>query len=96
MKKTKKIKLIPFEKIERKLMKRPGFKKAHEDSELEFAIIKSLIIARARGGLTQRQLAERIGIPQSSLARFESGRVNPTLPFLKKVVHGLGLRIAIL
>lgn len=91
-----KVKLIPFEQIHNNLMKRPSYKKAYEDLHPEFELIKAIIIARARHGLTQRQLAKRVGIPQSSLARFESGKVQPTMRFFKRVVSGLGLRIALL
>jgi DNA-binding XRE family transcriptional regulator len=91
-----KVKLIPFEEIHSDLMSRPGYRKAYRDLQPEFELIKAIIIARTKHGLTQRQLADRIGIPQSSLARFESGKVQPTMRFYKKVVHGLGMRIAIL
>ncbi len=95
MKKTKKVKLIPFGNILKEQMKDPRFKKAYEDLQPEFTIIKALIIARARHGFTQRELAKHIGIPQSSLARFESGRTNPTLSFLQKITHGLGLKLSV-
>jgi len=92
----KKIQHIPFESIHKNLLKRPGYKSAYEDHEMEFEIKKAIIIARGRQGLTQRQLAKRVNIPQSSLARFESGRINPSLSFLRKVTSGLGLRLAVL
>ncbi|MCR4334238.1 MAG: helix-turn-helix transcriptional regulator [Patescibacteria group bacterium] len=95
MKTKDNIKLIPFDEIHKDLMKKPGFKKAYEDLEFEFSIIRAIIKARGKQGLTQRELAERIGIAQSVLARFEAGRANPTLSFLKKVVGGLGLKMAI-
>ncbi len=91
-----KVKLIPFENIHKDLMKKPGYRKAYENLQPEFELIKAIIIARAKHGLTQRQLAEKIGIPQSSLARFESGKVQPSMRFFKRVVSGLGMRIAIL
>lgn len=91
-----KVKLIPFKNIHDDLMKRPGYKKAYDEMEPEFAIIKSIIKARAKHGLTQRQLAKNLGISQPSLARFESGNANPTFSFLKKVTRGLGLRLTIL
>lgn len=93
--KNKKIKLIPFNEIHEDLMKKPGFKKAYDDLEFEFSLIRSIIIARAKQGLTQRELAKRVGIAQPVLARFEAGRSNPTLAFFKKVVNGLGLKMAI-
>ncbi len=93
--KNNKVKLIPFDDIHRDLMKRSGFKNAYEDLEFEFSLIRSIVIARAKQGLTQRELARRVGIAQPVLARFEAGRANPTLAFFKKVVNGLGLKMAI-
>ena len=77
------------------LMKDPEFKKAYDDLEFEFQIIDSLIKARTQKKFSQRELASKIGITQSSLARFESGRINPTLSFLGKITNGLGLRLLV-
>lgn len=79
-----------------KLMEKPGFKKAYEDLQPEFRLYTAIIQARIEKKLTQKQLAEKLGIAQSSLARFESGRTNPTLSFLQKITSGLGLKITIL
>ena len=76
-------------------MEDPEYKKAYDNLEFEFIIIKALIRARARKQLTQRELAQKIGVAQSALARFESGRINPTLSFLKKVTQGLGLKLTV-
>ena len=76
-------------------MSDPETKKAYDDLEFEFQIITALIKARAKKNLTQEQLANKIGIAQSALARFESGRTNPTLSFLKKVTFGLGLKLTV-
>jgi len=77
------------------MMRDPAFRKAHEELEFEFVIFKALIRARIEKRLTQKQLAGRIGVAQSALARFESGRTNPTLSFLKKVTVGLGLKLSV-
>ena len=90
-----KIKLIPFDNLKRKWMKDPEFKRAYDDLEFEFQLIRALIHARAEKKLTQRELARKIGVAQSALARFESGRTNPTLSFLKKVTAGLGLKMTV-
>ena len=92
---TQKIKWVPFSKIKNELMKRPGVKKAYDESYFEFRIISALVDARTEKRLSQRELATKIGVAQSALARFESGRVNPTLEFLKKVTSGLGLRLVV-
>ncbi len=96
MKRAQKIKLIPFENIHNDLMKKSGYKKAYEELKPEFTIIKAIIAARGKQGLTQRDLAKRIGMTQSSVARFEAGRANPRLSSLKKLVSGLGLKLAVL
>lgn len=91
----KKLKLIPYSKMKERLLKDPEVKKSYDDLELEFQIIRALIDARSKKKLTQKQLAEKIGVKQSALSRFESGRVNPTLDFVKKVTSGLGLKLIV-
>jgi ribosome-binding protein aMBF1 (putative translation factor) len=75
--------------------KRPGVKKAYDSLEFEFQIIRALIEARSKKNMTQKKLAEKIGVDQSALARFESGRINPTLSFIQKVTNGLGLKLTV-
>jgi ribosome-binding protein aMBF1 (putative translation factor) len=87
--------ITPFSEITAEWKKDPEYRKIHEASAFEFGILKAIIIARARQKLSQRELAEKIGVKQSALARFESGRTNPTLGFLKKVVSGLGLTVTV-
>ncbi len=42
---------------------------------------------RRKVGLTQSQLAERVGISQSLIARIERGKVNPSVDTLKKILN---------
>jgi HTH-type transcriptional regulator / antitoxin HipB len=90
-----KIKLIPISEIEEELMKRPGFRKAREQSRLKYLLIGAIIEARGKHGLTQRALAKELNMAQSTLARFESGNVNPTIDFVSKLVNGLNLEVSI-
>lgn len=76
-------------------LKVPANKKVYDDLDVEFAIYNALVRARIEKRLTQRELARKIGVAQSALARFESGRTNPTLSFLKKVTVGLGLKLSV-
>jgi len=46
--------------------------------------------ARGRAGLTQRQLALKAGIPQETIARIESGRVDPRVGTLDRLLEGCG------
>ena len=53
-------------------MKRPGYAKAYAALADEFAALGELLRARRQAGLTQAEVAERMGVPQSSVARLES------------------------
>jgi ribosome-binding protein aMBF1 (putative translation factor) len=74
----------------------PENRKAYESLEVEFAIHRALVRERIQKKLTQKQLADKLGIAQSALARLESGRSNPTLSFLQKVTAGLGLKLTVI
>lgn len=50
--------------------------------------------ARLRVGLTQAQLGERIGQPQSVVARWERGAVTPSFETLREVIRGCGLELS--
>ncbi len=84
-----------FKQFEEEFLKNPARKKAYDSLEVEFKIHSALVKARIEKKLTQKQLASKLGIAQSALARFESGRTNPTLSFLQKVASGLGLRLTV-
>ena len=91
----KKPTLLTHNNFKKALMRRPLFRKAHAELDFEFQILEALIRARMEKKLTQSELAKKIGVAQSALARFESGRTNPTLSFLQKITHGLGLKITV-
>ncbi len=84
-----------LEDFKREIFKRPGVRKAYAEMQPEFQIIRKLALARAKKGMSQRKLAQKIGITQSALARFESGKINPTLSFIQKITSGLGLKLSI-
>ena len=50
-----------------------------------------LRLARRQAGLTQRQLAAHAGVPQSMIAAYETGRREPTMPTLLKLINAAGL-----
>jgi transcriptional regulator with XRE-family HTH domain len=50
--------------------------------------------ARLRAGLTQADLARRVGRAQPAIARWESGRVEPSLETLRSIIRACGLELA--
>ena len=91
----KKNNFISWSKVKAEHLKDPATEKAYDDLGPEFALIEKIIEHRIKYGLTQAQLAKRIGTKQSAISRFESGSYNPTLSFLRKVAKGLDVSIKI-
>lgn len=60
-----------------------------------YILVSQLIEARVKKGLTQEQLARRVGTRQSAIARVESGRANPSIGFLEKLTKALGSKLII-
>ena len=74
---------------------RPGVRKAYDALEHEFAFLDEVLKARASSGLTQAQLAERVGTTQSAIARLESGAGKPSVATLQRYASALGYRVEI-
>jgi transcriptional regulator with XRE-family HTH domain len=49
--------------------------------------------ARARAGLSQRQVAARAGVPQSMVSTYERGIREPTLPTLSRLLRASGFQL---
>jgi transcriptional regulator with XRE-family HTH domain len=65
-----------------------------DGSELAAAhLARNLVSLRRARALTQEALAKAAGVPRSTIANLESGRGNPSLTVLIKVVHALGAPI---
>ena len=63
----------------------------------EFSLLDEFLKARAAQGLTQAQVAEKIGTTQSAVARMESGsgKHSPSLATLTKYADALGCRLEV-
>lgn len=86
---------VNFNDIHEELMKRPGYRKACDDLEIEFQLKCAMIEARIKRRLTQADIAKRAGTKQSAISRFERGASNPTLDFVQKLCHALDLKLTI-
>jgi ribosome-binding protein aMBF1 (putative translation factor) len=86
---------LDFEIWEKEALKNPRFKAEYDKLQPEFAVIQAVIDARKNKGVTQKNLAKRIGTKQSVISRLETGRANPSVSFLKKLAQALGTRLEI-
>lgn len=77
-------------------MKDPEFKKAWDDLDPEFQVLKAMIKARETLGVSQAELARRVGTKQSVISRLERGAFSKaTLETIKKVADALDIRLEI-
>jgi ribosome-binding protein aMBF1 (putative translation factor) len=86
---------MDFEMWEKDALKDPKFKTEYDKLQPEFALIRAVIEARIKKGVTQKKLAKKMGTKQSVISRLESGKANPTLTFLKKLAIALDTRLEI-
>ena len=61
----------------------------------QYEVIRAEIESRKASGMTQKELAERMGTAQANISRFESGNYNPSLAFLQKMAQSLGKTLKI-
>lgn len=64
-----------------------------EAAEKAAEILFELSEARIRRGMTQRQLAEKTGIPQPNINKIEAAKVMPRLDTLLKIAECVGVEI---
>jgi ribosome-binding protein aMBF1 (putative translation factor) len=88
-------KMIPVEESFAEWRKDPKYVEAYEALEDRFSLAAALIEARARAGLTQQQLADRMHTTQAVIARLESGRVKPSTRTLERLAAATGMRLRI-
>ena len=74
---------------EKKVLEAPGAKERVRELEDELRLAVSLTALRESAGVSQRELAERIGVSQPRIAAIERSR-NVTIDVLEQYVQALG------
>jgi transcriptional regulator with XRE-family HTH domain len=78
-----------------KWMSEPEYRKAYDALEEEFVLASIMIDVRNRAGLTQEELARKMGTTSVVVARLESGRWHPSMRTLERLAEATGSRLAI-
>ena len=84
-----------FNELKKVLLQDRAVRNAYDELAPQSAIIKMIIKKRLKIGLSQEALANKIGTKQSAIARFESGKTNPTLSFLTNITNALNGKLTI-
>lgn len=79
--------------LEKELLSDPEVKKEYDRLAPYYAVISDLIAARIKRGMTQKDVAEKLGTKQSAIARLEAGNVNPSLGFLQRIAQVMGYKL---
>lgn len=88
-----KAKKFDFEKYVNENMKDPQFKKGYESAERSYQLAVKIRKLREKAGLTQTELAQRMGSTQPAIARLEAGGGNPNLETLNKIATAIGYEL---
>jgi len=86
-----------FKQFKARALARPDVRKAYDELSEEFSFIDEVLKARAASGLTQAELAARVGTTQSAIARLESGtpKHSPSIVTLQRYARAMGYRVEV-
>src|ERR1035441_7916886 len=87
--------MLTHKELKARALERTDVKAEYDRLNEEFQFLDEFFKARAVAGVTQAEVAERIGTTQSAVARLESGRGkhSPSIATLQKYAHALGCRL---
>jgi ribosome-binding protein aMBF1 (putative translation factor) len=77
------------------IMSAPGAGAAYAAARIRFELGEAVRHRREELGITQAELAERAGLQQPAVARFEAGGTMPTIPMLERLADALLLRLSV-
>lgn len=81
--------------LEELLNEDTSLKKEIELLDLRYALIEELVNYRSKNNISQSEFAERIGVKQQVISRFEKGDVDPRLSFISKIIYGMNKRFTL-
>ena len=81
------------EEVKRRLLADPDVREAYDNPPLAIAVARAVVRRRRELGLSQEELAKRLGTSQMQVWRIESGQANITLDTLQKLAETLVLTV---
>lgn len=80
---------MKWSEVEKEILKDSLIRREYDKVDLSYSIGKMVIDARISRGITQDDLAKRLGTKQPSVARVEAGNSLPSLSFLQRMAEAL-------
>ena len=93
-------KLVPHDAAFKKaLLAKPGVQKAYDSLEEEYSTLHAMLDARLAAGLTQADVAARMGTTVSAISRLESSlrseKHSPSFSTLRKYAQACGKKLVV-
>jgi DNA-binding XRE family transcriptional regulator len=76
-------------------LREPAFRAEWERTRLARAVALRVIEYRVQAGISQTELARRVGVKQPAIARLEAGDHDPSLATLARLAQALGMEFHI-
>jgi transcriptional regulator with XRE-family HTH domain len=87
------------EDLRQKALSKTSVRKAYEDLEPEYALLKRMLTARKRAGLSQSEVAKKMGTKAPAVARLErsleTGSHSPSVQTLRRYAKAVNCRLDI-
>ena len=91
--------MLTHDELVKKALSRPGVKAEYDVLKDEFAFFDEVLKARKRAGLTQAEIAARMGTKAPAVARIEAGggskRHSPSISTLRRYAEAVGCKLKI-
>ncbi len=82
-----------FNDFKKKALENPEVRKEYDALQDEFNLIDQLVTMRTSAGLTQEEVANKLGTNKSNISRLEHGKGNPSWNTLNKYAAACGFRV---
>lgn len=84
---------VNFDDLRELVMESEEGRRSFDEAQEEFAIIDAMLDAVAKSGLTQKELAVRMGTTQSSISRMFRGRRSPSWKTATRLFRATGCSV---
>ena len=89
--------MMTHKELIQKMRSQPKYKEKYDEAAPEFELLRKMLEARKRAGLTQEQVAEKMGTKATAITRLESASSehSPKVETLRKYAEAVGCRLNI-
>ena len=88
-------KTTSWDELREELLKNPEVRKGYDKAERAYQLSVQVRKIREKAGISQSELARRMGTTQPAIARLEAGGGNPNIDTLGKIADALDVELSV-